>query len=158
MLFLHINHNMFAAYYILRILFNPLQTERLVHLFEDTEAHRQEIWTHADPRASWPHDVGFDLFDIATVCLTGRPRDRPPMEQVGHVIKHVISHVIVSCGCHMTGDLCWVQEWYECHYVVTVMASSFPSGSRSGPCHFSRQPNRTDIRIKVLLSLPHSRS
>lgn len=65
------------------------QTERLIHLLEETDEgtpeHDQrvrEVLTQADPRALWPRDTGFDLFEIATVCLRARAKARPPMEQV----------------------------------------------------------------------------
>lgn len=58
----------------------PLQTQRLVHLFENT--NDREVASLADVRAAWPQDVGFDLFVIATVCLRKKAKERPHMDQV----------------------------------------------------------------------------
>ena len=58
-----------------------VQTMRLADLFKET-AQQSEIASQADPHAGWPGNVGCGLFDIATVCVRRRDRDRPTMDQV----------------------------------------------------------------------------
>ena len=54
---------------------------RLAHLFEET-AQQSEVAAQADPHAGWPGNVGCGLFDIATVCVRRKAKQRPTMDQV----------------------------------------------------------------------------
>ena len=57
------------------------QTVRLEALFGDTEGNRGRILHEGDHRARWPEDIGIDLFDIATICLSLKAKERPDMDQ-----------------------------------------------------------------------------
>ena len=53
----------------------------MCHLFEEN-VQPSEVAAQADPHAGWPSNVGCGLFDIATVCVRRKARDRPTMDQV----------------------------------------------------------------------------
>ena len=61
---------------------NAEQTVRLEDLLGDTDANRERILHEADPRARWPDDIGIGLFDIATICLNQKAKERQDMDQV----------------------------------------------------------------------------
>lgn len=54
-------------------------------LIDDCESHKDEVIRVADASAGWPQQNALELFDIATVCLVHRQKDRPGMDQVSKV-------------------------------------------------------------------------
>ena len=68
---------------------------RLAHLFEET-AQQSEVAAQADPHAGWPGNVGCGLFDIATVCVRRKARQRPTMDQVFILIRTPLGQKKVS--------------------------------------------------------------
>lgn len=64
-------------------------TVRLEDLLGDTDVNRERILQEADPRARWPDDIGIGLFDIATICLNQKAKERPDMDQVHTQLEHL---------------------------------------------------------------------
>ncbi|KAL5475203.1 hypothetical protein EMCRGX_G027275 [Ephydatia muelleri] len=64
-------------------------TVRLEDLLGDTDANRERILLEADSKARWPDDIGVGLFDIATICLNQKAKERPDMDQVHTQLEHL---------------------------------------------------------------------
>ena len=45
----------------------------------------------ADPSAGWPHQNALELFDIATVCLRHKHKQRPGMDQVRGQLVYIVT-------------------------------------------------------------------
>eukprot|EP00731_Ephydatia_muelleri_P021765 Em0014g356a len=64
-------------------------TVRLEDLLGDTDANRERILLEADSKARWPDDIGVGLFDIATICLNQKAKERPDMDQTEDHARYV---------------------------------------------------------------------
>ena len=83
---------------------------RLEDLLGDTDANRERILLEADSKARWPDDIGVGLFDIATICLNQKAKERPDMDQVrvGRFNRHYGHRDVgLGAGVWMLGVGCW---------------------------------------------------